>query len=77
MIVKIGNGYAVAHNLDGQVIKLFKSYEWSIWLSSIRNCKPGTIYQFTKAIERLWIWSLYNNKTTDNESFSFYFEFFD
>lgn len=72
MIVKIGNGYAVAHNLDGQVIKLFKSYEWSIWLSSIRNCKPGTIYQFTKAIERLWIWSLYNNKTTDNESFSFY-----
>lgn len=72
MIVKIGDGYSVAHNFESQVIKLSKSYEWSIWLSSIRNCKLGTIYQFMKAIERFWIWSLYNNKATDNESFSFY-----
>lgn len=72
MIVKIGNGYSVAHNLDGQVIKLSKSYEWSIWLSTIRNCKPGTIYQFIKAIERFWIWSLYNNIRTEDESFPFY-----
>ena len=68
MIVKIGDGYSVAHNFESQVIKLSKSYEWSIWLSSIRNCKLGTIYQFMKAIERFWIWSLYNNKATDNES---------
>lgn len=72
MIVKIGDGYSVAHNFESQVIKLSKSYEWSIWLSSIRNCKPGTIYQFIKAIERFWIWSLYNNKTTNDESFPFY-----
>ena len=72
MIVKIGDGYSVAHNFESQVIKLSKSYEWSIWLSSIRNCKPGTIYQFIKAIERFWIWSLYSKKTTDYKSFPFY-----
>ena len=72
MIVKIGDGYSVAHNFESQVIKLSKSYEWSIWLSSIRNCKLGTIYQFMKAIERFWIWSLYSKKTTDYKSFPFY-----
>ena len=71
MIVKLGKGYVITHNLDGNVIKLAESYEWSIWLSLIRNCKPGTIYQFIKAMERFWIWSLYND-TREREKFPFF-----
>ncbi len=71
MIVKLGKGYVIAHYLDNKVIKLSGAYEWSIWLSLIRNCKPGTIYQFIKSMERFWIWSLYND-VNENEQFPFY-----
>lgn len=71
MMVKLGDGYVIAHKFDGKIIKLSEAYEWSLWLSKIRNCKPGTIYQFVKSMERFWVWSLYTD-VQENENFPFY-----
>lgn len=71
MMVKITEGYIIAHSFNGKVVKLFNSLEWTIWLATIRNCSASTINMYARTMERFWVWSLYN-KPKEDESFAFY-----
>jgi integrase len=72
MVVKTAKGYIISHNFNGNVVKLYNSLEWTIWLNTIRGCSTSTINMYARTMERFWVWSLYN-KPYENEKFAFYF----
>lgn len=70
-MVQIDRGYLIAHNINNEVIKLYNSFEWTLWLATIRNCSSSTINMYARTMERFWVWSLYN-KPKEDEKFAFY-----
>ncbi len=71
MLVKKGNSISIDAMFNNDLLTLADSEEWSIWLKDTRNLANNTITVFMKAMERFWIWSLYNPAGM-NESFSAY-----
>jgi len=51
---------------NNEVVALYKSCEWTLWLRLARNASKNTILAFATAMDKFFIWSLYNPPKNDN-----------
>ncbi|WP_457560776.1 tyrosine-type recombinase/integrase [Caminibacter sp.] len=70
MKVKLKDCITISTFFNNSVISLYKSCEWTYWLKKLQNLRPNTIRTFVNAMEKFWIWSLYN--PTQEKSLAFY-----
>ena len=69
MKVKLKDCTIIVSFFNNNVISLYKSCEWSYWLKRLQNLRPNTIRTFMNAMEKFWIWSLYNPSYETNLAF--------
>lgn len=60
MLIKKGKSVSIATLFDNELVTLIDSEDWYVWMKSTRDLSDNTIRVFMKAMERFWIWSLYN-----------------
>ena len=72
MVIPIGNKFIILTIFQGKESTLEQSYQWSRWLMDVRSLAMNTANVYARAVERFWIWSLYNQPTKD-EHFALYF----
>lgn len=68
MLLDVGNATQITTLFNDEILTLSESADWSVWMKDVRDISDNTIYIYMKAMERFWIWSLYNPVRID-ESF--------
>ncbi len=60
MLVQTGINTEITTMHNDDLLTLADSGEWSVWMEETRVMSKNTIFAFMKAMERFWVWSLYN-----------------
>ena len=71
MLVEIEDTTVITTMFNDELLTLSDSAAWSIWLKDTRDLSDNTVKVFMKAMERFWIWSLYNPVKIDERFPSF------
>ena len=69
MKIKLKDCIIISTFFNNNVISLYKSCEWTYWLKKLQNLRPNSIRTFVNAMEKFWIWSLYNPSKEINLAF--------
>jgi len=67
--IKLKDCTIISTFFNNNVISLYKSCEWTYWLKKLQNLRPNSIRAFINAMEKFWIWSLYNPSNEVNLAF--------
>jgi len=60
MLVIKKDSVSISTIFDKKLTVLPESQEWSIWLRDVKSLAKNSVSVFMKAMERFWIWTLYN-----------------
>ena len=60
MLIRKGNRISIVTLFKDELLTLLNSLDWYVWMKQVRDLSDSTIKVFMKAMERFWIWSLYN-----------------
>jgi len=60
MLLEKGKSTSIVTLFNDELVTLVDSEDWSIWLKRTRDLTDNSIKVFMKAMERFWVWSLYN-----------------
>ncbi len=60
MLVKCSEGISICTIFNDEMIELDNSLNWNIWLKRVRDLADNTISTYMTAMDKFWIWSLYN-----------------
>ncbi|MCT7908447.1 tyrosine-type recombinase/integrase [Arcobacter lacus] len=72
MIIRVGDKFIITTIFNDKEIILEQSFQWSRWLRDVKSLASNTLTIYGKALERFWIWSLYNTPN-ENEHLALYF----
>jgi integrase len=71
MLVDINGNHKISVVVNGEVVDVYKSLEWCIWMRNLKNYSKSTAQIFMKSVERFFLWGIHNPIKRD-EAFPFY-----
>lgn len=70
MLINISGVFRISVIIENNIVDIYNSDKWCIWMSNLKNYSTSTIIQYMKSVERFFIWGCHNPQ--NEESFPFY-----